>query len=351
MTIGDLTKRSDGQVFITEAVREAWKHGATVAEHALSERTRREYAAHWQAFEGWAVDNQLPSCPTQSAVVFAYLAVLHKRGLSVSTLQVVRAAIKHQHATLPPKAEGRDLDVATPEIKRLLRGARRIATAHGETTNKARPFLVSDWLDLARIVGTDLEAKRDLALIGLGLVRALRGPSELVALDYGFINSADARGALSFTDTGAVVRLRISKTKQDGEGEELSIEDGPVLAAVREWIALGRIAPGTAVFRAVRNQDVSPARIAARTLHSIIQRRAKQLMRWRGALMAEAEAMSLEYSTHSLRRGALTSMGKAGATVPELMDLGRHSPKSASVVLGYVDPEHVGARKMRKLGL
>jgi hypothetical protein len=44
-------------------------------------------------------------------------------------------------------------------------------------------------------------------------------------------------------------------------------------------------------------------------------------------------------------------MGKAGATVAELMDLGRHSPKSASIVLGYVEPEHIGARRMRALGL
>jgi hypothetical protein len=36
-------------------------------------------------------------------------------------------------------------------------------------------------------------------------------------------------------------------------------------------------------------------------------------------------------------------MGKAGASLAELMDLGRHSEKSASIVLGYVEPEHAGA--------
>ena len=66
---------------------------------------------------------------------------------------------------------------------------------------------------------------------------------------------------------------------------------------------------------------------------------------------AEAAIATRGYSTHSLRRGALTSMGKAGATLAELIDLGRHSQKSSSIVLGYVEPGHAGAKRMRKLGM
>jgi len=42
---------------------------------------------------------------------------------------------------------------------------------------------------------------------------------------------------------------------------------------------------------------------------------------------AEASIAARAYSTHNLRRGALTSMGKSGAT------LGRHSQKSSSIVV------------------
>ena len=41
-------------------------------------------------------------------------------------------------------------------------------------------------------------------------------------------------------------------------------------------------------------------------------------------------------------------MGKVGATLAELIDLGRHSQKSSSIVLGYSEPGHAGAKAMRK---
>ena len=88
-----------------------------------------------------------------------------------------------------------------------------------------------------------------------------------------------------------------------------------------------------------------------RTLHNIIQRRAEQMLRARGMLASEAKIEAQKYSTHSLRRGALTSMGKGGATLAELINLGRHSQKSSSIVLGYIEPGHAGAKAMRKLGL
>jgi hypothetical protein len=43
--------------------------------------------------------------------------------------------------------------------------------------------------------------------------------------------------------------------------------------------------------------------------------------------------------------------GQGGATLADLIDLGRHSQKSSSIVLGYIEPGHVGAKAMRKLGL
>jgi hypothetical protein len=36
-------------------------------------------------------------------------------------------------------------------------------------------------------------------------------------------------------------------------------------------------------------------------------------------------------------------MGKGVASLAELIDLGRHSQKSSSIVLGYIEPGHAGA--------
>jgi hypothetical protein len=88
-----------------------------------------------------------------------------------------------------------------------------------------------------------------------------------------------------------------------------------------------------------------------RTLHDINQRRAEQMLRARGMLASGAKIEAQKYSTQSLHRGALTSMGRGGATLAELIDLGRHSQKSSSIVLGYIEPGHAGAKAMPKLGL
>jgi hypothetical protein len=127
---------------------------------------------------------------------------------------------------------------------------------------------------------------------------------------------------------------------------------------VRAWVQAAGIKPGTPLWRALRKGHVQPERMHQRTLHNIIQRRAEQMLRARRdedgkpvMTAAEAAIAARGYSTHSLRRGALTSMGKGGATLAELIDLGRHSQKSSSIVIGYIEPGHAGAKAMRKLGL
>lgn len=128
----------------------------------------------------------------------------------------------------------------------------------------------------------------------------------------------------------------------------LALDGANVVQAFRDLVQRG-----SPLFRATRKGMLSEARMSPRKLHEIIQRRAKQLVRQRNPMMSttEAEQIAAGYSTHSLRRGALTSLGKDRATLAELMDLGQHSSKSASVVLGYVEPDHVGPKRMRKLGI
>jgi len=70
------------------------------------------------------------------------------------------------------------------------------------------------------------------------------------------------------------------------------------------------------------------------------------MLRARGMLATEAKIAAQKYSTYSLRRGALTFMRKGGATLAELIDLCRHSQKSSSIVLGYIEPGHAGAKAM-----
>jgi hypothetical protein len=83
---------------------------------------------------------------------------------------------------------------------------------------------------------------------------------------------------------------------------------------VRAWVQAAGIKPGTQLWRAMRKGHLQVDRMHQRTLHNVIQRRAEQMLRAHGMLASEAMIEAQKYSTNSLRRGTLTSMGKDGAT-------------------------------------
>jgi hypothetical protein len=167
----------------------------------------------------------------------------------------------------------RDLDLATPEIKRLLQGTRRKAREAGRQVNRARPRLVEDFRTLSDAIDrTKLDDLRDFALIALGLVAALRGPSELLALDLGEAKSAGARGALVLKRDGAAIAMKVSKTVQTGESEEVRVEEGPALEAVRAWVQAGGIKAGTPLWRTIHKGHVQHDRMHQRTLQNVVQR-------------------------------------------------------------------------------
>lgn len=329
------------------------------AEHALAPRTREAYAYQWQRFVDWCNANGLVALPTDPPTVAAYFGHLARRGCAASTFAVVRAAIRYRHDRLPPGDAGRDVDLATPEIKRFLQGNKRRLHAEGRTTNKAAPFGVEHWVALHETIagGQSLWEIRDLALLGLGVVRALRGPSELVALDY--VRRSTGRGEIHVRAEGAVIRMHTTKTQQEGGDSDRVIAEGPALAALRRWINAAGIQPGTPLFRPLKRVPdvdlpvIGTTRLAGRSLHDIVRKRARQVLTAMDPGMSDEEldVRAAEYSTHSLRHGALTSMAEAGASMAELMELSRHSPHSTAIVMGYVKQDQAGARAMRKMGL
>lgn len=329
------------------------RHGAEVAADALSARTREVYAAEWKLFEAYCSEERVPALPTTSGIVLGYLSRLSRLGRSVSKMRLARAAIKHYHGLLPAGDPGRNVDFATDRIADLLAGAKRRAYDEGKG-NQAEPFLAADWDALTLLV--DLEDRldlRDVAMIGLGLVAAMRGPSELLALDREKIGTGDARGALALAPDGkgGEIALRKSKTSQLA-GQTLPIHEGPVLEVVRRWIETAGIEPGTPLWRPIIRGVVQPGRLSGRALQDVVQRRAAQLLVARGHSAKDAGELAKAYSTHSLRRGALTSMGRNGATLTEIISVSRHSKGSAAIVLGYIKEGSVGADFMaRKLGL
>jgi site-specific recombinase XerD len=141
----------------------------------------------------------------------------------------------------------------------------------------------------------------------IGFAGALRR-SELVALDV---------SDLEESAEGFIIRIRRSKTDQEGIGDFVSVPYGSQLRPVRalkDWLDAASITEGP-VFRPIRRggKVVEPEQLTDRSVANIVKAHV-------AALGLDAAA----FSGHSLRSGFVTSALQAGADVLRVMDVTRH---------------------------
>jgi integrase len=198
---------------------------------------------------------------------------------------------------------GLESPTSSEAIKAVLAGIRRsIGTA---ATRKA-PATAETVRTILAEMPPSLRGLRDRALLVLGFAGALRR-SELVALDV---------EDLEETAEGLLVRIRRSKTDQEGAGDFVSIPHGSRLrpvAGVRAWLEAAGITEGP-VFRSIKKGgSVTLERLSDRSVAHVIKQR--------------AEAAGFDpnvFSGHSLRAGFVTSALHHGADILRVMDVTRH---------------------------
>ncbi|OZD59742.1 integrase [Rhodococcus sp. 06-1059B-a] len=195
------------------------KRIAKAVEASRSEGTRKTYAAAWRRFTGWCDRESHIALPAHPVTVAAYLVdaadtrtEAGERAYAVATFGTWIAAINHQHRTtghLTPTAH--ELVTAT------LSGIRREYAGAGDRPRTPRDPLLVD--DIRVLVSTARERcrgwadevleRRDSAILLLGFAGAFRRSelSDLLLSDV----------SLHRLD-GLHVRLRKSKTDQDGRG-------------------------------------------------------------------------------------------------------------------------------------
>ena len=137
---------------------------------------------------------------------------------------------------------------------------------------------------------------RDAALIRL-MSDCLLRISEVVAVDVGDLHKS-------------TLRIRSSKTDQEGRGEVLFI-GCPTLKLIDRYCTRTEIQSG-ALFRHIRRGDhVQSGRLTTVSARRIIQARAK------------AAGVEGFISGHSLRVGSAVSLAQAGASVVDMQNAGR----------------------------
>ena len=150
------------------------------------------------------------------------------------------------------------------------------------------------------------DLKRMCSALRVGMVLpaddAMLRVSEIAAIDLADLGELD--------DGAGLVRIRSSKTDQEGRGA-VAYLGAPTMRRVCAWLEAAGHTTGALFRRVRRNDKVGGEAISARAVRTIITRR------------AAAVGIEGRISGHSLRVGAAQSLAATGASVVEMQVAGR----------------------------
>jgi integrase len=227
-----------------------------------------------------------------------------------STLQRRLSAISQAHQAAGHPTPTRDIAVRV-----VFAGIRR---AHGTAQTGKTPVLTADLRLMVAALPESRLGVRDRALLLLGFAGAFRR-SELVGLDVTDV---------TVSRDGLVIRLRRSKTDQEGQGRTIGIPYGsrPMTCPVRalqDWLSYSGIKSGP-LFRPLdRHGNMRATRFSDRGVARVVQR---------AALAAGLDPA--DFAGHSLRAGLATSAAAAGVSERAIMAQTGH--KSLPMVRRYI---------------
>ena len=277
-----------------DQIEEAAKHS-----HAAS--TRRNYAACWKRFASWCEAEGHQPLPAAPETLAAYLTDRAAAGLSMSSVRMDAASIRHHHASA-----GLDSPTTSEGVRRVLRGLTRMSAKAGRVPRQAKALTAEG---LAAIKAT-------AHLPRSGPSGRTESPGQAVRrgrIDYalacvmfdGLLRRSEA-AALTWSDItfepdgSARLTVRMSKTDQEGSGAVQYLSRATA-RALKRCRALTDTGEGSSVFR-LRSG-------------STVYRRLKA--------MAHAAGLDGRITGHSPRIGCAQALVAAGKSLTAVMVAGR----------------------------
>lgn len=287
--------------------------------------TRKTYRQAWDNFCAWCKEHHLESLPATPETVAMYVADLaeHKKPSTIAN-HISAISVAHQFKNVKSPTQ-------TPLVRSTLQGIRR---TKGVAKTKKAPVRVIHLWHLDEALPKNLKGVRDKALFLIGYSGAFRR-SELVN-----VNVED----LTFVEEGVRIRIRRSKTDQEGRGHikdigyAINAANCPV-KALKKWLEQSDIKEG-AVFRSVNKYgDICNDRLSAQSVALIV----KKVMK---ALGADPD----DFSGHSLRAGMVTDSLKMGIQTQIIRQVTGH--RSENTLAEYIrESDTFGYKITEKLGL
>lgn len=239
------------------------------AEKSKAKGTLREYGKCWRHFQDWCDRNGRDPLPAGMDTVVTYLAWMAdgQQGagprrhlpegyrLSVARLSTVLSSIRFFHVN-----RGFQFDTKHPVLQQVWAGIRRDVAAR-RAQRKAAPLVAKHVRDIVDLLGSDsLREARDAALVALGMTATLRR-SEIVGLDWGKLGDTEDEERLGYLaeEDGMGLRVVLMKSKASQD----TMQDIPipekhapaVIGAIKRWVEMGNIQPGTPLFRGIQGGD------------------------------------------------------------------------------------------------
>ncbi|MHC2795517.1 integrase [Mesorhizobium jarvisii] len=270
---------------------------AAYVEQGLATNSKRAYASDLAHFGAWG-----GTIPATDAIIASYLAEFAER-LSVATLCRRLATISKAHA-----AQGLVSPTSSELVKATIKGIKRsLGTAQAE----AKPLLRDDLFLILERLGEDTKSVRDQALLLVGFAGGLRR-SELVGLDVEDIEHVRQ---------GMIVRIRRSKTDQEGVGRKIGIPFGRTrwcpVTALDQWLSRAVIDAGPIFLGVNRHGHISKERLSGEAVAMVLKER-----------LLAADISPDGFSAHSLRAGLVTSAAVAGASTWKIRQQTGHASEA-----------------------
>lgn len=272
-----------------------------LAEAVQSQNTVRNYASSWHLFQAWCQETRRPALPASAETVELFLTNELDRKMTVVTAQLRLCAIKdaHRRAGLPMA----DMQ----KVRNILAGARHLRKEVPAMKAAILPRELRRISNALRRRGTKRDL-RDRAIIVLGFASGLRR-SNLSALMLGDVD---------IVRKGVILRVRSSKTDQDGKGVTLGLHRGrhPETCPARTlgaWLRVRGPNPGP-LFKSVQPEDrIINRRIGPEGIAAVVKRGVSLI-----GLRPE------RFAGHSLRAGMVTAGFAGGAPIHVIMRRSGH---------------------------
>jgi integrase len=275
--------------------------------------TERAYAHSWQQFERWCKEAGRPAMPATSETVSLFVAWCLEQSYRLYTIRLRLTAIAAMHK------QARHASPVSPEVRQLVQAAARLKAEEpgGKTALTPQQLRrICDRLDPA--VPRDV---RDRAILLLGFASGWRR-SELAALRLADIRFEPKKGL--------VLKLRRSKTDQEGRGRTVGIHFGkrketcPV-RSLEAWLQVRGEWRGPLFTRLTKSGDVMHVGLAGESFLDIVKR-----------CLELIGVDPTDYGAHSLRSGMITASAEAGADAAAIMSRTGH--RSLQTLIGYIRP-------------